>query len=61
MGLSPVDAQILHQNFPQLGQFVEDVSYSEVDSEGDPMRCLLTAEMRMLYPEDDILGVTTPI
>ncbi|PIL31755.1 hypothetical protein GSI_06459 [Ganoderma sinense ZZ0214-1] len=58
VGLSPVDAQILHQDFSQLGQFIDDVSFSEVDSRGYPMRCLLTAEMRMLCPEDDILERT---
>ncbi|KAI1789815.1 hypothetical protein LXA43DRAFT_974085 [Ganoderma leucocontextum] len=59
VGLTQVDAQILREDFPQLGRFVEDVSYSEVDSEGNPMRFLLTAEMRMRCPEDDIPETST--
>lgn len=33
---------------------MEDVSFAEVDGEGNPKRLVLTEEMRTLYPEDGI-------
>ncbi|TBU34720.1 hypothetical protein BD311DRAFT_650063 [Dichomitus squalens] len=54
-GLSRKRARKLFANFPYLGRYFEDVSFSEVDSDGNPMGLVLTAEARMLYPDDDVL------
>ncbi|EJF66871.1 hypothetical protein DICSQDRAFT_151274 [Dichomitus squalens LYAD-421 SS1] len=54
-GLPKEKAQRLHNMLPQFGRYVEDVSFSEVDSEGNPTSFVLTAEMKTLYPDDNML------
>ena len=54
--LSEQQARKLHEDLPQFGRYVEDVSYAEVDSEGNPTSFVLTEEMRTLYPDHVILG-----
>ncbi|KAI0715409.1 hypothetical protein C8Q76DRAFT_796170 [Earliella scabrosa] len=54
VGLTKRSARSLYIQWSHFGRYVEDVSFSEVDQKGDPMRLVMTAEMRTLYPEDGI-------
>ena len=53
-GLTKSSIWSLYSEWAQFGRYVEDVSFSEVDEKGRPMRLVMTAEMRTLYPEDGI-------
>ncbi|KAI0801074.1 hypothetical protein C8Q74DRAFT_1364725 [Fomes fomentarius] len=53
-GLTKHSARLLYLRWEQFGRYVEDVSFAEVDEEGNPKRLVLTEEMRTLYPEDGI-------
>ena len=54
VGLTKRSARLLYIRWSHFGRYVEDVSFSEVDEKGRPMRLVMTAEMRTLYPEDVI-------
>ncbi|KAI0756813.1 hypothetical protein C8Q80DRAFT_1264827 [Daedaleopsis nitida] len=53
-GMKKESARRLYLDWEHFGRYVEDVSFAEVDPEGNPLRLVMTAEMRMLYPEDGI-------
>ena len=46
------------ENWDHLGRFVEDVSFTDVDEQGNPKVVVMTDEVRALYPDDELMDPT---
>ena len=54
-GLKKATARRLLVGWNHLGRYVEDVSFAEVDADRNPTRFIMTDEVYVLHPDDDVV------